>query len=177
MWGLAINSVSVKFVDYLHAFAYMPLYLYAKKGEQNFTSFAQINKPSVSISGMDGDISLLIADKKFPLAKKVQVPSSADPTEISLNVTTGKADLVANDPFSASYFNAANHNALVPVLAEHPLVTLKASGSVKKGETDLQHMLDEGIDLMITSGEANTILDKYDPKNERMKRVAMPWRQ
>lgn len=172
-----LNSVSAKFVDYMQGFAYMPIYLYQKKGGKKFTSLEQVNNTDVSISAMDGDISLLIADKKFPKAKKVQVPSFADPTQINLSVATGKADLASNDPFSIGYFNAANENVLVPVLNDKPLVTLKTSGSVKKGETDLRQLLNEGIELLITSGEVGEILDKYDPEHKMMKRPAQPWKE
>jgi ABC-type amino acid transport substrate-binding protein len=171
-----LNSVSAKFVDYMQGFAYMPIYLYQKKGGKTFTSLEQVNNSNVSISAMDGDISLLIADKKFPKAKKVQVPAFADPTQINLNVATGKADLASNDPFSIGYFNEANDNVLVPVLNDKPLVMLKTSGSVKKGEGDLRQLLNEGIELLVTSAEINEILDKYDPDHKMMKRPAQPWK-
>lgn len=171
-----LNSASTKYVDYLRGFAWFPVYLYGKKSGKKFTSLDQINNENVSISAMDGDISLLIADKKFPKAHKIQVPAMADPTQINLNVMTGKADLASNDPFSISYFNAANNNILVPVLADKPLVTLKTSGSIKKGEQDLANMLNEGIELLITSGEIDDILDRYDPKHDMMKRPQQPWK-
>ena len=125
---------------------------------------------------MDGDFSLLIADKKFPKAKKIQVPASADPTEINLNVLTGKADFASNDSFSVGYFNAANHDELIAVFPDKPLAVLKTGASLKKGEIDLVRLLDDGIENLIATGEINDILDKYDPKNERMKRPAVPWK-
>lgn len=172
-----INSRSARFVQYTDGFAYFPVYLYQKKGStKKYDSLADVNSSNVSISAMDGDISLLIADKKFPNAKKVEVPATADPTMINLNATTGKADLASNDPFSVSYFNAANKDAqLEPVLNDKPLVTLKTAASVRYGEHDLVRMLNEGIQLMITSGEVDDILDKYDPKHQMLKRPKQPW--
>jgi len=93
-----------------------------------------------------------------------------------LNAITGKADFASYDPFSAAYFNTANNNILVPVLDDKPLVTIKTSGSVKKGETELQSMLNEGIELMITSGELDEILNKYDPDHTKLKRPERSWK-
>jgi len=170
-----LNAATAALVDYTRGYAFMPIYLYKKKGGKNFRNLEDVNKSDVSISAMDGDISLLIADGKFPRAKKVTVPSTADPTQINLNVLTNKADLVTNDPFSLSYFNAANNDQLTPVLNDRPLVTLKTGGSVKKGEVDLVRMLDGGIELMITSGEMDEILKKYDPKGKMMMPAVQPW--
>ena len=168
-----LNSVTAKYVDYTAPFVFMPMYLYEKRDGKTFNGMSDINDPAVSISAMDGDISLMVAEEKFPNAKKVTIPDNADPTLINVNVAQGKADLVANDPFSLSYYNANNKVKLVPVLSAQPLIVLKTGGSVKKGEVDFVRMLNEGIEMLIASGGADAILDKYDPEKNMLKRVRL----
>lgn len=170
------NSRSAKYMDYIDGYAYMPFYIYMKKGGKMVNNVADLNTAQMSVTGMDGDISLFAAEQYFPTAKKVAVPSSADPTSINLNVQMGKADFVVNDPASLAYFNAANGDQLIPILATKPLVTLKEGAAIKKGENNLRQTLNEGMELMLTSGLIDQILDKWDESQKLMKRRAMPWR-
>ncbi|NTU76522.1 MAG: amino acid ABC transporter substrate-binding protein, partial [Alphaproteobacteria bacterium] len=144
------------FTDYVEPMVYIPVYLYGRAGETRFKTMDDVNAETVSLSTMDGDISLALADEKFPKAKRVGLPQSADPSLLATNVLEGKADLVLIDPPTADLINKAHETKLAKIFPE-PLVVVNSSFSVGKGEQELLQMLNQGFRLLHQLGVSDVI--------------------
>lgn len=163
------------YVDYTEPMFYIPVYVYGREGETRFKTLDDINKPAVSLSTIDGDITLSLALEKFPQAKRLELPASADPALTTTNVATGKADLVLMSPQTVEAANKNNQAKLVRIFPE-PLAVVNASFSVAKGETELLTMLNQGFRIVHQFGVSDLILDSFDPGHALVLRVSRGWR-
>lgn len=163
------------YVDYVTPMLYVPVYVYGRADETRFKTLADANNEGVTFSTMDGDASLTLAVERFPKAKRVELPQSADPTLTVMNVMTGKADLVLMSPQTVEAVNKNNENKLVKIFPE-PLVVVSSSLSVAKGEQELLQMLNQGMSVLQQLGISDAILDRFDPEHKLVLRVAKNWK-
>lgn len=169
-WGYASGSVR----DFTEPMAYVPIYLYGRKGETRFANLNDLNSPDVTFSAMDSDISLSVAAEKYPNARRLELPGSADSSLVVMNVLTGKADLVIEDAATADRVRSAQGDKLER-LSPVPYAIINASFSVAKGEEDLLQMLNQGFQLLQQTGVSDAILDKYDPGHRIFYRPKKRW--
>lgn len=167
---------SAAVMDYTEPMLFFPLYLYGRQGGRRIDNLDDINSERFTLSSMEGDISLAMALDRFPKARRLELPGSADPSLVTLNVMTGKADFVINDPLTVAHFNRNNPQKLEkmnPAL----LATMNMSFSVGKGQGDLVRMLNQGFHLLQQLGISDQILDKYDPGRTLFFRPAKRWEE
>jgi ABC-type amino acid transport substrate-binding protein len=82
---------------------------YVPIDEHRFDSdLSAANSPDVRISGMDGEMSDVIAKEHFPRAKEISIHNWAQPTDMLINVADHKADIVFNEPSFVDDFIKAN---------------------------------------------------------------------
>ncbi len=168
------NYTSTAVRDFAEPMAYFPIYLYGRKGETRFKTLQSINSPEVTLSAMEGDISMSIAVDQYPKAHRLEVSGSGDPSLVVLNVLSGKADLLIEDSLTVDRVNGPSGEKLER-LYDKPYAVMNASFSVAKGQGDLLNMLNQGFKLLYDLGISDQILDKYDPSRKIFYRPAKRW--
>lgn len=109
---------TIKYIDYTKSYIYAAVYIYGRADENRFKSFDDLNKPEVIFTGIDGDLSSDLVQSNFPQAKIGTMSSSTDPSQLMMNVTTGKADVVIIDPLAASLFTKNNPGKLKLIISQ-----------------------------------------------------------
>jgi ABC-type amino acid transport substrate-binding protein len=161
-----------KFVEFSDPVYATPEYIYTRKGETRFKSHADLNNKNVIFTGIDGDVSNDLATRLFPNAKLQSMPGTTDVSQLFLNVATKKADVVVADPSAFSEYEKNNQGQLVPLFKDKPLGRYKIVISVKKGDLKMLGLANQAVDNGLALGIVDDILDGYDPKHEKLMRVA-----
>ncbi len=168
-------TTGAAFVDYVTPMFYVPVYLYGRAGETRFQTMADVNNANVTLSAVDGDISMSLAVDKFPNAKRIAQPAMSDPALAITNVMTGKTDLTTMSPQTVNAVNKNNETKLEKVFPD-PIVVVNSSFAVEKGQPELLQLLNQGFAILHQFGIADTIIDKIDPEQKMILRAAKPYR-
>lgn len=156
---------------------YSGIGVYVRQSEKRFsTSLAAINDPKVRIATIDGETGDLIARTQFPKAQRVSLPQNADISQLFLEVSGNKADVLFAEPYYAYKFLESNPNSIKNIAADHPIRLLGNVYMVKKNEQQLKQALDVAIEDLLNSGYVDGLLDKYEPFKNTFYRVALPYR-
>ena len=158
---------AMPFVSYSHPYFFLPAYAYARKDNKKAVSLDRLNKKDVSFTLIDGDGSAEYLQLYFPMAKPLSMPSTSDPSQLVLNVVSGKADAMLNDPFTFEAYQPEDKMVMKKV-SEKPISIFPMLISVDKGQRDLLDMLNQGIDLLNDSGILEKILKKYDATGKNL---------
>ena len=169
-------TMAAAHLNFTRPIFFVPLYLMGRADDTRFTSPESPNSSDITFSAMDGDTSLQLAQLRFPKAKLLSLPSSADPSLLLLNVVDKKADLVILDGFTAKKIHETHPRKIVNIWPD-PMVVVASSYSLGNGEFDLWQKVNQGLQMLEDRGELGRILDRYDPKNEKMLRVQKGWQQ
>jgi ABC-type amino acid transport substrate-binding protein len=92
----------------------VPLYFssvraYVRADDDRFDqNVAQINRKSVTIAAIDGEMSSIIATQDFPLAQTRSLPQSTQISQLLLELQTRKADVTFVEPAVASEYMSHN---------------------------------------------------------------------
>jgi polar amino acid transport system substrate-binding protein len=166
----------MKFLDYTSPLYYVPVFAYGRADEQRFKSQGDLNHKDVHFIGMDGDLSVALVQRRFPQATLSTLPSTTDSGQLMLNVKDKKADITIIDPPSVATFNASNPPGVKAVAGGEPVAIYPVGFSVKKGDAELALMINSGIAALWNTGEAASILHKYDPRGTMFYGVANGYR-
>lgn len=164
------------FVDWTHPMAYYPIYLVTRASETRFKTIEDFNSPKVTFSTIDGDTSATLQAELTPQAKRLDVPQSGDLSLLVLNVDTGKADAAFLDDQTMKRV-AEKTPIKLKKFSEAPMIVVPASFSVKKGETELLQMLNQGFDMLKDMGITAKIFEKQGLKESAFMpaRSWQPW--
>lgn len=161
---------------YSRPVAFSALHFFARSDDHRFDAdLSVLNNPQYSLAVMDGEISQRWAIQHYPNAKQVAITQMADIMQLFLDVQSGKADGVFNDPSVVDGFLAKNPGALRRVTTKPLAVYANAYGLAAR-EEKLQSLLDTGLAEMINLGELDAILTKYDPTRTHFMPVASPYK-
>jgi polar amino acid transport system substrate-binding protein len=138
--------------------------------------FRQFNDPNITISALDGSISMLIKNTDYPNAKILSMPTLTDYSTILLNVVNHKADVAFVERSVANNYIKSNPGTLVNIATDKPLRVFAYFIPFKIGETKLKSTMDGLINLMQENGEIDKILDKYENGTPAFYRVAKAYR-
>ncbi|MCB9988548.1 MAG: transporter substrate-binding domain-containing protein [Rhodospirillales bacterium] len=164
-----------RYVDYTPPLFYSVNNIYVRADDHRFDDdLSKINDPSVRVSVMDGEMSAVIHRDHFPEAQAVSIPQLAEPTQLLLNVKTGKADVAFMEPGMVKEFLKHNPGALRKV-GDKPFQVFPNSIAVLIGEVKLKAMLSTAITELINHGVVQGIVDKYEPDREIFMPVAKPY--
>jgi polar amino acid transport system substrate-binding protein len=153
------------------------IYVRKDKFENQFVNNWQaINSPNVRISTIDGETGDLIARTQFPLAKRVSLPQTADISQLFLEVSNNKADVMFAEPYFANEYFKNNPENLKNIAAEKPIRVLGNCYMFKKGEVELKHMLDVALEDLLNSGFVDTLIDRYEGRPNTFYRISRPYR-
>jgi ABC-type amino acid transport substrate-binding protein len=170
----AFISGQARYVNYTRPFAYGALYVIVRSDDNRFKELSDLNDSRVIFSALDGNLSMSLAQEKFPQGKLLSLAQSADPSLVMLNVIDGKADAVINDPSTLKAMEKS-HPGKLKLLDDAPIATFGLSFTTAKGNYDLTQMLDQGFNILQTLGITNRVIDKYDPTHTDILRVAPEW--
>jgi polar amino acid transport system substrate-binding protein len=156
---------------------YSGIGVYVRKDENRFDKdWSQINSPKTRIVTIDGETGDLIARSQFPQAQRVSLPQTADISQLFLNVTTNKADVLFAEPYFYYQYLQSNTNNLKNIAAQDPIKVLGNCFMFKKNELQMKQMLDVAIEDLQNSGYVSELLNKYEGMPNAFYRVARPYR-
>jgi polar amino acid transport system substrate-binding protein len=135
-----------------------------------------INTEAVQIATIDGETGDLIARTQFSRAKRHSLPQLTDISQLFLEVTNKKADLLFAEPYFAYKFLEANPKSVKNVAAERPVKVLGNCYMMKLNEPLLKHALDISLQDLLGSGYVDELLNKYEPFPNTFYRVAEPYK-
>ena len=159
-WPKATTAREVLFTEPTY---YLPINAYVRDGDGRFDhSIANINNPGVKISVMDSELSSEIARAQFPQAQTVAVSQLSPAGTLLLTVATGKADITFTDAWTGAAFMTHNPGQLKVVPLDKPLRLFGHTIPVAKGETSLVSLLNAATDEIMSSGEFDSIVAKYE---------------
>jgi len=165
---------AIKYLDYSRPYFYVPVYAYGRADEKRFAAQDDLNRPEVTFTAIDGDLSTDLALAVFPKAKLASLGNISDPSQMLLNVSTRKADVVIVDPVTVADF-AKNNPGKIKQLFANPVAVYGGGFSVKKGETALWTTLSQAVDAVINTGQVERALAKYDPAGTLFFPISRPY--
>lgn len=109
----------------------------------------------------EDDISDSIAQKDFPNARYVRVPQLSPVTALLDFVAEEKADATFVEPYLAQNYMANNHHSLATIPTYSPIRTFPNTFMMRKGESDLQALMNTALQSMIDKGTIRQLIKKY----------------
>ncbi|MDD5586299.1 MAG: ABC transporter substrate-binding protein [Alphaproteobacteria bacterium] len=160
--------------DFTKPVFYMPAYLYVRKDDTRFDKdIMAANKPEIRFAGIDGEISGIWAQERFPLARKVALPELVSVNDLFLAVLSKKADAFIDDYGTFIEWNRNNPGKMR--IAGGTMLSVTALGMpIPANEPAFKATLDTTIAYLIDSGFVDKVLDKYEG-TRKMPRVARPY--
>jgi ABC-type amino acid transport substrate-binding protein len=159
-WPKATTAREVLFTEPTY---YLPINAYVRAGDNRFDrAIEKVDAPEIKISAMDSELSSELARTRFSRAHVLSIPQLSDASVLLFNVATGKADITFTDAWTGASFMTTNPGQLKIVPLDHPLRLYGHTIPVAKGEYSLVSLLNAATNEMMTSGEFETIVKKYE---------------
>jgi polar amino acid transport system substrate-binding protein len=156
---------------------YSGIGIYVRQNENRFTSdYNTINSSNVKIATIDGETGDLIARSQFPQAQRNSLPQTTDISQLFLELTGNKADVMFAEPYFAYQFLQSNPNSVKNIATDKPIRTLGNVYMFKRDQGEFKQMLDVAIEDLINSGYVDQLINKYEPAPNTFYRVAQPYR-
>lgn len=172
--GSFINSQRGRVIDFTNPFAYSPLYAYVRADDTRFDQdISLLDKPENKVVHSVGGTEGITARQKFGHATIYTISQTAPSATVFLEVAANKADATVIDASTGDLFIKANPGKVKragPALHAFPHVI-----SIKKGEYELQQVINNALQDLSNSGEIDAILKKYEPAPYSYYRVAKPY--
>jgi ABC-type amino acid transport substrate-binding protein len=158
LWADAGRTQNSLLID---PFLYSGVYLVVRADDTRFDqNFSLLNDEAMTVTGVDGDITMTLGNKLFPKSQKVFLSNTATASEMAENVKTGKADAMFADLGFFNDYSKANPDKL-KILLQNPAWVFGERMAVKTGEWQLKYMLDTAIAEIVNSGRVEEIMAKY----------------
>ena len=132
--GLSVTAERKKVVSFARPAQGSTFVLAARKNDTTPATFAAWNNPSKTITFLKDSTDEITANKDFPKAKKLPLPSE---TSALLDVVTGRADAMVVATSALSQFNKSNPGKLKQVPFKRPLRVEYGAWALQKGNTAL----------------------------------------
>ena len=158
---------------------YSGIGIYVRKDDSrlnSLTDWQALNSDKIRIVTIDGETGDLIARTQFPSAQRVSLPQTADISQLFLNVSSNKADVLFAEPYFYYQYLKSNPDNLKNIASQTPIRVLGNCFMFKKDETQLKQMLDVAIQDLQNSGYVDELLNKYEGTPNNFYRVARPYR-
>lgn len=137
--------------------------IYVRSDDARFDKdWTAINGEAVRISTIDGETGDLIARTQFPKAQRVSLPQSSDISQLFLEVSNKKADVLFAEPYFANEYFKNNSANLKNIAAARPIRVLGNCYMARKNEFQLKHMIDTALEDLLNSGYVTQVLAKYE---------------
>ncbi len=160
----SLNSGRARSADFSIPLYYSPVHIWAKKGRADLPSTIKaFDNPQIKISTLDGEQTSVFAKQFFPQAQQVSLPQSVPFSDLVMQVTTGKADIVFAEPLAVHEFMQTNPDSLQQLTpTEQPLLVVPNVILLPRGEYEFKELIDNGLREMFNSHLIDTSIDKYE---------------
>lgn len=170
------STAFARAVDFTQSFFYSGHSAYVKADNTRLSSIDAMNNADITISTKDGDISGLLASQRFPLAKQLSLPASAEHSQMLQDVITGKADVALVNTIAADKFLESYPGKLKNISKDDPVAVHGHAFVVAKGQAFLRELLDLALEELGQSGAIDATLAQYEPFGGAYLRTAAPYR-
>lgn len=165
-----------KYIDYTDPIFFSPLVAFVKKGDTRFDgNLSAANKPEITLSTIDGEMSSIVGLADLPNAKTLELPNMSDPTLMLSNVAGGKADIAITDLSTGLKFIKNNPGALRQVKLSEPVRLFPNTLSLPLGEDKLRRVMNTATRELLYSGVIDKIISKYEEFPGALYRAARPY--
>lgn len=152
-----------KYTYYSLPFAYVPQVAVVRTGETRFDADRNtMAAASVRIATIDGESSQKTYRGKFSTATEVSLPQTAAPTDLILNVVTGKADATFIDKLTAVQYAQANPDTIKIVEYDPPIHLIELNFTLTQDDK-LRQAIDVATRQFLYDGTVEALLRKYEP--------------
>lgn len=142
-------------------FLYSGVYVIVRQDDTRFDrSLAGLNDPSMTVVGVDGDVTATMANNLFPKTKKVMLSTISSPAQLMENIATHKADASFADLGFFNSYDKENPGKLKALL-NNPAWVFGERMAVRNGEYRLKYALDTAISEIVNSGKTAEIIRRY----------------
>lgn len=142
---------------------FTPAYAYVRAGDKKFSGkHISLNQSDVKFAGIEGDLTYSVVKNNFPKAKLLALPQNADPAQLLLNLTSGKADVVVMDEAFARDYAKTNPGKIQKLSDVGAIQVYPESFAIQQGEAQFKNMLDAAIETIVSSGQSKEILSRYE---------------
>lgn len=160
VWQSAARGTQV---DFSRPLMYSVIAVFARPNDHRFdTSYDAINSSNVTISIIDGELAQSIAKEKFPNAKVLSLPQTADVSQNYLNVVSGKADVVIEEIPTANDYLRNNPGSIRNVQPNNPLTINGNTMLIPQNQMAFKDMLNTALGEELNSGYIDTLIKKYE---------------
>jgi ABC-type amino acid transport substrate-binding protein len=167
------NAARARVIDFIRPIFYAPIYAWVRSDDTRFDNkLDAIDDPNIKIAFVEGTTMAVIAAQDFPKATTMQLPQMTSIAESFVNVVNGKVDVTLQSASAEHDYDVNNPGKLRRVNAKLPLRLGAQSLAINRGEDMFRRMLDLATDEMISSGQVEKILAKYDDVPGALVRVA-----
>ncbi len=141
-----------------------PVHIWAKEGNTNLTSdLKALDNSSIKIATLDGEQTSVFAHQFFPHAQQVSLPQSSHFSDLILQVTTGKADIVFAEPTPIDEFMRHNRTRLKPITpTDKPLLVVPNIILLPSDDFAFKELIDNGLREMFNARLIDQIIDRYE---------------
>lgn len=168
---LAPTGARARASDFTDPMLAAAFYLYARADDPRFdNNYEAADDPGVTMTGADGEFSAIVAHEDFPKAKFNAVPQLSDPSQLLMEIATGKADLTATEPVQFIKFDKSNPGKLKRVPGP-PVRILPLSLPIPVGEEKLKSMMNAAIMEMVETGFVDKALARYPDYDKTLLRL------
>lgn len=175
--GVWINSSRARGAAFSVPIFYDAVFAYTRVGNEQLADLGLPNLDSDEyvISTMDGELGAAIARSDFPNARRLELPQNSDFSQMILNVTEGRADVVFLAAAAARSYQVANPGRIVAINPEDPVRVFPNAIMVPQGAFALRQALNYALLEMQNDGTIDRILDRYEHEPGSLLRVAVPY--
>ena len=142
-----------------------------KAGDIRFKRLEDFNKKGLKIAVIQGEASQEFAEKNFPKAEIVPIPSK-DLTAHFLEVSAGRADVALMESTATKKY-AREHPEVVDLFANRPYALTAAGWAMRKDDVELLNFVNTAIDFLETSGKLDEFAEKYNSTSLRQATPAL----
>lgn len=174
--GVWVNADRARTADFSIPLYYDAVFAYVRVADTRFDQDLSIlNSPTFTISTMDGELGAAIAKADYPSARTLELPQSADFTQLILNVISRKADIVFLSAAGARAYQAVRPKEIRAVNPKKPLRIFANAIVLPQGQYTLKQAFDYAFTEMLNDGEVDAILRRYEKVPGSFLRVAPPF--
>jgi ABC-type amino acid transport substrate-binding protein len=139
------------------------LYPYVKSGDTRFSAdnLDAINSSSVTVSALDGEMAVFIANEDYPSAKLNSLPQLSSYAEVFLNIVQKKADITFVEPSAAEDF-LKSQPGTIERLGDIPVRSFGNSFAFAKDNAGLMKDWNKALRKLTNDGTIENILEKYE---------------
>jgi len=159
---VSLNSGRARAADFSIPLFYSPVQVWVKADNNSLHSVDQLNDPKIKIAVLDGEQTSVFARQFFPKAQTVSLLQTVQFSDLLLQVTTGKADVVFAEPLAVREFMESNPGSLKAITNTKPLVLVPNIFLLKRDEFEFKEMLDNALRELFNTGYMDQVISQYE---------------